>query len=58
MRTVAIITALIGLVLTVVPSLFVFLGDVSWEDHAQLMFIGMILWFIFAPIGMKSKKLE
>ena len=56
MRTVALITALIGLVLTIVPSLFVFLGDVSWGDHAQLMFIGMILWFIFAPIGMKKKE--
>jgi hypothetical protein len=55
MRTVAIITALIGLALTIVPSLFVFLGDVSWGDHAQLMFIGMILWFIFAPIAMKKK---
>ncbi len=58
MRTVAIITALIGLALTIVPSFFVFLGNISWGDHAQLMFIGMILWFIFAPIGMKSRKLE
>jgi hypothetical protein len=55
MRTVALITALTGLVLTIVPSLFVFLGDLSWGDHAQLMFIGMILWFIFAPIAMKKK---
>ena len=57
MRTVALITALIGLVLTIVPSLFVFLGNLSWGDHARLMFIGMVLWFIFAPIGMKSRKL-
>ncbi len=58
MRTIAFITALIGLALTIVPSLFVFLGNLSWGDHAQLMFIGMILWFIFAPIGMKRRKLE
>lgn len=58
MRTVALITALIGLALTIVPSLFVFSGNLSWGDHAQLMFIGMILWFIFAPIGMKRRKLE
>ncbi len=58
MRTVALITALIGLALTIVPSLFVFLGSLSWGDHSQLMFIGMILWFIFAPIGMKRRKLE
>lgn len=55
MRTIALITALIGLVLTIVPSLFVFLGNLSWGDHAQLMFIGMVLWFIFAPIAMKKK---
>ena len=58
MRTVALITALIGLALTTVPSFFVFLGSLSWGDHAQLMLIGMLLWFIFAPIGMKSRKLD
>jgi hypothetical protein len=58
MRTVAIITALIGLALTIVPSFFVFLGNLPWGDHARLMFIGMILWFIFAPIGMKSRKMD
>jgi hypothetical protein len=56
MRTVALITALIGLVLTIVPSFFVFLGNLTWGDHAWLMFVGMVLWFIFAPIGMKSRK--
>jgi uncharacterized protein YqgC (DUF456 family) len=58
MRIVALITALIGLVLTIVPSVFVFLGNLSWGDHSQLMFIGMLLWFIFAPIGMKRRKLD
>jgi hypothetical protein len=56
MNIVALITALIGLALTIVPSFFVFFGSLSWGDHAQLMFIGMLLWFIFAPIGMKKKK--
>jgi hypothetical protein len=55
MRTVALITALIGLALTIVPSFFVFSGNLSWGDHARLMFVGMVLWFIFAPIGMKKK---
>jgi hypothetical protein len=55
MRTVALITALIGLVLTIVPSFFVFLGNLTWGNHARLMFVGMVLWFIFAPIGMKKK---
>jgi len=54
MRTVALFTALIGLVLTIVPSFFVFLGNLTWGNHARLMFIGMLLWFIFAPLGMKS----
>lgn len=55
MRTVALITALISLVLTIVPSFFVFLGNLTWGNHARLMFVGMVLWFIFAPIGMKSR---
>jgi hypothetical protein len=55
MRTVALITALIGLVLTIVPSFFVFLGNLTWGNHARLMFVGMVLWFIFAPIAMKKK---
>jgi len=56
MRAVSLLAALIGLALTIIPSFFVFLGNLSWGSHAQLMFIGMILWFIFAPIGMKNRK--
>ena len=58
MRIFALVTALIGLALTIVPSFFVFIGSLSWGDHVRLMFIGMLLWFIFAPIGMKSRKLD
>ncbi|TEU06145.1 MAG: hypothetical protein E3J22_04200 [Candidatus Aminicenantes bacterium] len=56
MRIFALIVALAGLILTIVPALFVFLGDLSWEVHARWMFIGMILWFVFAPIAMKKKQ--
>ena len=56
MRVLALVIAFSGLILTIVPSFFVFLGDLSWEVHSRLMLIGMLLWFIFAPIGMKSKE--
>jgi len=45
-----------GLILTIVPSFFVFSGNLTWQAHARLMFIGMLLWFIFAPIAMKKKE--
>lgn len=57
MRIFALIVALAGLILTIVPSFFVFLGDLSWESHSRLMFIGMILWFVFAPIAMKNRRI-
>jgi hypothetical protein len=56
MRILALVIALCGLILTIIPSFFVFLGDLTWQAHARLMFIGMLLWFVFAPIGMKGKK--
>jgi len=56
MRIFALFIAAAGLLLTIVPSFFVFLGGLSWHSHARLMFIGMLLWFVFAPIAMKSKK--
>ena len=55
MRILVLVIALSGLILTIVPAFFVFLGDLSWEGHTQLMFVGMILWFIFAPLAMKKK---
>jgi len=55
MRILAIFVAAAGLLLTIVPSFFVFLGNLTWQAHARLMFIGMLLWFIFAPFAMKKK---
>jgi len=54
MRMLAIILALLGLLLTVVPSFLVFYGAMVWKTHVQLMFAGMVLWFVFAPVGMKK----
>ena len=56
MRKGALILALAGLGLTVVPSLFVFYGSLAWKIHTQLMFAGMALWFVFAPFVMKKDK--
>jgi len=55
MRIFALFIAAAGLLLTIVPSFFVFLGNLAWQAHARMMFIGMLLWFIFAPIAMKKK---
>jgi len=56
MRSLSIIFSLLGFCLTVVPSFFVFYEKIQWKTHSQLMFAGMILWFVFAPIWMTKKK--
>lgn len=45
--------ALIGLILTLIPSLFVFAGTLSAQTNKTLMAIGMLLWFIVAPFWIK-----
>ena len=47
-----------GLGLTVVPSLLVFTRAMTWETHATLMFVGMVLWFASAPFWMRERKPE
>jgi hypothetical protein len=56
MRNGAIILSILGILLTVVPSFFVFYGLMTWKLHTQLVFIGMLLWFVFTPLWMKEKK--
>jgi hypothetical protein len=46
--------AIIGLVLTIVPSFFVFSGKTSMTVNYNLMMIGMILWFVSAPFWKKK----
>ena len=58
MKTLLQLLSLLGLVLTVVPSLLVFLGKIPWELHSQLMLAGMVLWFVTAPFWMKEKGTE
>ena len=54
MRIVSILISIAGLALTVVPSFFVMYQQITWTLHAQLMFVGMVLWFISAPVWIKS----
>lgn len=56
MRRIWLITALAGLILTLGPSLLVFAGRLSWDAHAQLMAVGMVLWFVGASFGMRRKR--
>lgn len=50
--------SVVGLVLTIVPSMFVFAGKLPWRTHTQLMFAGMVLWFLCAPFWMKRTSVE
>lgn len=39
----------IGLLLTLIPSLMVFTGNISLDSGKLLMLIGTIVWFVSAP---------
>lgn len=54
MKTLLMIVSFVGLALTVVPSFLVLFGEISWDTHAFLMLVGMILWFGSAPFWMKK----
>lgn len=56
-RIILIVISMIGLGLTVLPSVFVFAGIISLSTHKQLMFVGTVLWFSTAPfwVGKKNK---
>ncbi len=56
MKTLAALLSLAGLALTLVPSLLVFAGSIGWRAHVQLMFAGMVLWFVFAPLWMRPAR--
>ncbi|MEX0778893.1 MAG: hypothetical protein WD491_08395 [Balneolales bacterium] len=57
MKNLLIILSLVGLVLTVVPSILVFGQHITLEVHKQLMLAGMLLWFFTAPFWMKEQVL-
>ena len=44
----------IGLGLTLIPSILVFTGNISFDSSKILMFVGTIIWFISAPSWMNK----
>jgi hypothetical protein len=54
MRILQYIGASVGLILTIVPSVLVLAGTITWQTHADLMTVGMILWFVAAPWQKKT----
>ncbi|MBN1559090.1 hypothetical protein JW998_02490 [candidate division KSB1 bacterium] len=52
------IFSLIGLLLTIVPAILVFVGKLQIEQHYVLMFIGTIIWFVCTPFWMLKKKAQ
>lgn len=56
MKTLLKLGSYIGLGLTVVPAVLVFMGKLTWHTHAVLMAVGALLWFLTAPFWMVEKK--
>ena len=50
--------AYIALLATIVPAVLVFFGAIELEIHKNIMTVGMILWFVTAPLYMNKKKPE
>ena len=44
----------VGLGLTLILSLLVFVGNISFDSSKMLMFIGTIIWFVSAPSWMNK----
>lgn len=56
MKLLSVILSIIGLILTIVPSILVFIQIITWYTHANIMLIGAVLWFTTAPFWMHKKK--
>lgn len=54
MRKILQLASVLGLGLTIVPSILVMSGQLEWKTHGTLMFIGMLLWFASAPFWMRK----
>lgn len=57
MRLLLITISIIGLMLTIIPSILVFTQNITLETHKYLMAIGMILWFGTAVFWIKEQDL-
>ena len=54
MKKLLIVLSIIGLLLTIVPSILVFTGDLTLQSNKNIMIVGMVLWFATASIWMKE----
>ena len=50
------IISLIGLVLTMVPPILIFLGEIDLNDTKMYMAIGMVAWFASAPFWVNKNQ--
>lgn len=50
MRFLIIIVSFIGLALTIIPSFFVFYGNLELETTKILMLVGSLLWLFTTPL--------
>ena len=48
-RTILILIGIIGLALTLFPSILVFSGTITLQTHRNLMFLGTAIWLTSAP---------
>jgi hypothetical protein len=56
MKLILKILSAVGLGLTILPSMLVFSGAITWQTHAGLMVAGMLVWFATAPGWMKISR--
>jgi len=49
------IISFIGLGLTLIPSIFVFIGSIEFTTHKFLMIFGSALWFTTTPFWVKKE---
>ena len=45
----------IGLLMTIIPSFFLFINKIDISDNYLLMAIGTLIWFVSAPFWMNKK---
>lgn len=55
LRKIAGIVGLVSLVLLVLPSIFFLAGELSLDKAKWMMLGATLLWFVFAPLGMREQ---
>jgi hypothetical protein len=55
MRNLLKIISLAGLLLTLLPAVLYFYGQIAFEQHKSLMLLGTFAWFATAPFWMNKK---